>query len=294
MAKNTENNGFLAVRFTSFMRTARRYLAREIYRSCTVVLLALLGLFTFFALIDELDALGENFTLVSLMYLQALALPTRLYDLLPIGLLIGAILALAGLAQRNELVILRVSGVSGMKLLRLLWVATLPLVAVALLLSEYVTPMAEIKSGEANLLLRGRAEGGRMAREMPAWQVICWGLVVCAPLTFPATAWLLAATGPSWTAGSLAGFGYVSVFSMFLGFFAWYAGLAGAGIARGGQIQLAQPLLTVCWAALLLGERLDAATGLAALGVLVCVAWAQRARGAGEERSPSPRRAVPV
>lgn len=145
------------------MRTARRYLAREIYRSCTVVLLALLGLFTFFALIDELDALGENFTLVSLMYLQALALPTRLYDLLPIGLLIGAILALAGLAQRNELVILRVSGVSGMKLLRLLWVATLPLVAVALLLSEYVTPMAEIKSGEANLLLRGRAEGGRMA-----------------------------------------------------------------------------------------------------------------------------------
>jgi len=133
-----------------------------------------------------------------------------------------------------------------------------------------------------------------MARETPAWQVICWGLVVCAPLTLPATAWLLAATEPSWTAESLAGFGYVSVFSMFLGFFAWYAGLAGAGIARGGQIQLAQPLLTVCWAALLLGERLDAATGLAALGVLVCVAWAQRARGAGEERSPSPRRAVPV
>ena len=95
------------------MRTARRYLAREIYRSTSVVVLALIGLFTFFTLVDELDSVGEKFPLSALFYLQALAIPTRLYDLLPIGLLIGAILALAGLAQRNELVILRVSGVSG-------------------------------------------------------------------------------------------------------------------------------------------------------------------------------------
>ncbi|MEI6838002.1 MAG: LptF/LptG family permease, partial [Alcaligenaceae bacterium] len=93
------------------MRTARRYLAREIYRSTSVVLLALLGLFMFFTLVDELDTVGEKFPLTALFYLQALSVPTRLYDLLPIGLLIGAILALAGLAQRNELVILRVSGV---------------------------------------------------------------------------------------------------------------------------------------------------------------------------------------
>src|SRR3546814_12614432 len=103
------------------MRTARRYLASEIYRSCAVVLLALVGLFTFFALIDDLDNISAKFSLANLLYLQALAIPTRLYDLLPIGLLIGAILALAGLAQRNELVILRVSGVSGMKLLAMLW-----------------------------------------------------------------------------------------------------------------------------------------------------------------------------
>ncbi|MCT4541715.1 LptF/LptG family permease, partial [Pseudomonas aeruginosa] len=75
------------------------------------------------------------------------AIPTRLYDLLPIGLLIGAILALAGLAQRNELVILRVSGVSGMKLLRMLWIVTIPLMIGAGLLSEYVTPWAEVKAG---------------------------------------------------------------------------------------------------------------------------------------------------
>ncbi|TAL84477.1 MAG: LPS export ABC transporter permease LptG [Candidimonas sp.] len=144
------------------MNTARRYLASEIYRSTAVVLVALVGLFTFFALIDDLDNIGPKFTLLSLFYLQALALPTRLYDLLPIGLLIGAVLALAGLAQRNELVILRVSGVSGLKLLRMLWVITIPMVVGAFILSEVVTPAAEIKSSEANLMLLGRSEGGRL------------------------------------------------------------------------------------------------------------------------------------
>lgn len=144
------------------MRTARRYLASEIYRSCAIVLLALVGLFTFFALIDDLDHLSANFSLLNLLYLQSLAIPTRLYDLLPIGLLIGAILALAGLAQRNELVVLRASGVSGMKLLATLWTVAIPLVIGAFILSEIVTPAAEIKSSEANLMLLGRADGGRL------------------------------------------------------------------------------------------------------------------------------------
>lgn len=145
------------------MRTARRYLAREIYRSTSVVLLALLGLFMFFTLVDELDSVSDKFPLAALFYLQALSVPTRLYDLLPIGLLIGAILALAGLAQRNELVILRVSGVSGMGLLKMLWQISIPIVLGATVLSEIITPIAEIKSSEANLLMRGRVEGGRLA-----------------------------------------------------------------------------------------------------------------------------------
>ncbi|MEI7569022.1 MAG: LPS export ABC transporter permease LptG [Alcaligenaceae bacterium] len=144
------------------MRTARRYLAREIYRSTSVVLLALLGLFMFFTLVDELDTVGEKFPITALFYLQALSVPTRLYDLLPIGLLIGAILALAGLAQRNELVILRVSGVSGMGMLKMLWLISIPIVLAATVLSEFITPIAEIKSSEANLLMRGRVEGGRL------------------------------------------------------------------------------------------------------------------------------------
>lgn len=145
------------------MRTARRYLAREIYRSTSVVLVALLGLFTFFTLVDELDTVGDKFPLAALFYLQVLSIPTRLYDLLPVGVLIGAILALSSLAQRNELVILRVSGVSGFGLLRMLWTVSLPIIFGALILSEFLTPMAEIKSSETNLLMRGKVEGGRLA-----------------------------------------------------------------------------------------------------------------------------------
>ncbi|MER1968734.1 LPS export ABC transporter permease LptG [Castellaniella sp. GW247-6E4] len=144
------------------MRTARRYLAREIYRSTAVVLLALVGLFIFFALIEGLDKVGTRLTLLNLFYLQFLNLPTHLYELLPIGLLIGAVLALAGLAQRNELTILRCAGVSGMKLLGALWIITIPLVLGAFVLSEFITPAAELRGSESRLALLGRADGGRL------------------------------------------------------------------------------------------------------------------------------------
>jgi drug/metabolite transporter (DMT)-like permease len=65
---------------------------------------------------------------------------------------------------------------------------------------------------------------------------------------------------------------------MFLGFFAWYSGLAKAGVARASQVQLAQPLLTLVWSWLLLGEHAGMSTVVAAAGVLVCVVLAQRAR----------------
>jgi len=144
------------------MRTARRYLAREIWRSCLVVLLALLGLFTFFALIEDLDLVTAQFPLRHLFYLQLLQLPATLYELLPIGLLVGAVLALASLAQRNELTVLRVSGVGSLKLLAALWVITLPWVGGAFLLSEVLTPAMEIRASEAKLQWLGRAGGGRL------------------------------------------------------------------------------------------------------------------------------------
>lgn len=144
------------------MSTARNYIAKELYRATFVVMLALIGLFSFFTLVDQLDRVSERLSLKSLLYIELLALPTRTYELLPIGVLIGAVLALAGLAQRNELVILRVSGVSATRLLGMLWMACVPIIALAIILSEYMTPAAEIRYSEANLVLRGKVEGGRL------------------------------------------------------------------------------------------------------------------------------------
>jgi drug/metabolite transporter (DMT)-like permease len=68
------------------------------------------------------------------------------------------------------------------------------------------------------------------------------------------------------------GFGYVSLFSMFIGFFFWYKGLALGGIARVGQVQLLQPFLTLIGAALILGEALEANNFLFAVAVIAVVA----------------------
>jgi drug/metabolite transporter (DMT)-like permease len=137
----------------------------------------------------------------------------------------------------------------------------------------------------------GYAEGGRLAREMPGWRVISWALVFTGPISIPVTLVLLVTGDPHWSGKALVGFGYVTLVSMFLGFFAWYAGLGRAGIARASQVQLAQPILTLGWSALLLGEHLDAATALAAVAVLGCVVWTQRTRGlsAAADSPPVPR-----
>jgi drug/metabolite transporter (DMT)-like permease len=128
----------------------------------------------------------------------------------------------------------------------------------------------------------GYTEGGRLARETPGWRVISYAVVMAAPVTVPATAVLALVTHPQPSGVSLAGFAYVGLVSMFLGFIPWYAGLAMGGIARAGQVQLAQPLLTLAWAWMLMGERFGAATVAAALAVLVCVALTQGSRRAAE------------
>ena len=122
----------------------------------------------------------------------------------------------------------------------------------------------------------GYAEGGRLSRTLGGWQVISWALVLAAPFAAIPT-WLSLdarmAAAP-WTAW--AAFAYVAAVSMYLGFFAWYKGLALGGIAAVGQVQLLQPFFTLFASALLLGERLDAATFVAAALVVATIAVGRR------------------
>lgn len=119
-------------------------------------------------------------------------------------------------------------------------------------------------------------EGAVLARAMTGWQVICWALVLALPLTVTLAAFAASRHHPHATAGQWAAFGYISVFSMFLGFFAWYGGLARAGIARGGQLQLAQPALALVWGWPIVGERLNGAAMAAVVVVLLAVAAGRR------------------
>lgn len=122
----------------------------------------------------------------------------------------------------------------------------------------------------------GYAEGGRLARSLPGWQVISWALVLSAPAVLAATLVATAGKLPAAAPSAWAGFAYVSVVSMFVGFFAWYRGLALGGIAVVGQTQLLQPFLTLFASALLLGEPLEPATFVAAGLVIVAIAVGRR------------------
>jgi hypothetical protein len=150
--------------------------------------------------------------------------------------------------------------------------------------SGVVVVFALLRSGQsgfalqvADLLLLGAmvfgavgyAWGGRLTQSMGAEQVICWALVMSLPLTVP-LAWFNQPTSTvPWSAW--AGFAYVSLFSMWLGFFAWYRGLALGGTVRVSQIQLLQPFLGMLIAIPLLGETLDALTVGFGLGVVATV-----------------------
>jgi drug/metabolite transporter (DMT)-like permease len=174
---------------------------------------------------------------------------------------------------------------------RAFWLASLAGL-VAVLLFATTRGAGLLSTGDVFILIAvalsaiGYAEGGALAREMPGWQVICWAVVLSLPLTLPIG--LVAAVGSDLHADSDAwlGFAYVAVVSALLGFFPWYAGLARGGVAKIGQIQLVQPLLTLVWSAWLLDEHIGAATLVASIAVVASVVATQRTRVTRSSRPP--------
>lgn len=130
----------------------------------------------------------------------------------------------------------------------------------------------------------GYAEGGLLSRELGAWQTVSWALVVAAPLMTALTAVSVVQDPPVASTTQWAAFAYLAVISMFLGFFAWYRGLAIGPMTRVSQIQLVQPVLTIAWAALLLGEHLTWPTIVGGLAVVLCAGVAVRTRAKSKGR----------
>jgi len=150
--------------------------------------------------------------------------------------------------------------------------------------SALVVAFAVLRSGRSGLAIQsadalllaamacaavGYGWGARLSQRMRAEHVICWALVIALPLTAPAA--FFTRPQASLQAAAWWGFAYVAVFSMWLGFFAWYRGLALGGTVRVSQIQLIQPFLGMLFAIPLLGESLDALTLGFALAVIAVV-----------------------
>lgn len=126
------------------MRIFERHLAREIYGDTLLVLAAFLGLFAFFDLIHELEAVGRgDYTLRHALAYVALTLPGRAYEILPIAVLIGTLYALTLLARHSEITVLRASGLSTAELLLALGKIGSLFVVLTFLLGEFIAPQSE-------------------------------------------------------------------------------------------------------------------------------------------------------
>jgi drug/metabolite transporter (DMT)-like permease len=125
----------------------------------------------------------------------------------------------------------------------------------------------------------GYAFSGRLTAKMPGWEVISWVLVIALPVSIPA-AWL---TMPADIAQiplkPMLGLLYVALFSQWIGFFAWNAGMAMGGIARVSQVQLLQPFVTFSLAAFFNDETITPQIVLFAAAVVATVAISTRTRG---------------
>lgn len=126
------------------MKLLYRYLAREIYASVTLVFAALLMLFAFLDFIHELSVMGYGkYSLGYVLIFVLLTIPGHIYELFPVAVLVGTILALVQMASRSELTIYRTSGASTMQMLAALGRIALPMIIISFLCGEFVAPPSE-------------------------------------------------------------------------------------------------------------------------------------------------------
>lgn len=122
----------------------------------------------------------------------------------------------------------------------------------------------------------GYAEGAKLSKTLGGWQVISWALVISLPVMLPLLfvyfpSHLEAVSFKGWF-----GLGYISLFSMFIGFIFWYKGLAQGGITTVGQLQLLQPFFGLALAAYLLHEPVSMGMLGVTVGVILCVAGTKK------------------
>ncbi len=152
------------------MKTIRRMIHGEVLVAISLVALGFLALFFFFDLVDELQYLGKNnglggdaniYQLRHALLYVALLIPNRLYELLPISVLIGTIFVMTRLAQSSEYTILRTSGLGPWRALKLLLALGAFFAVFSFLMGDYVAPASEHAAQLLKARYRGRITVGR-------------------------------------------------------------------------------------------------------------------------------------
>ena len=125
------------------MKVVTRHLAKEILISTAFVLFALVALFAFFDLVGQLKRIGRDYSFLMAVWFTILEMPGRIYEVMPIAALLGAVFTLSRWAATSEFTILRTAGLSPVRLAVMLTVPGIVLIAATYALGEYVAPAAD-------------------------------------------------------------------------------------------------------------------------------------------------------
>lgn len=142
------------------MRTLTRYIGRDVLFSTLLIFVALIGLFLFFDLINEMRDVGRGgYTLVSAVLFVALHIPQRIYELFPVAALIGTLFAVSQLVATSEFTVMRASGASVTQIGWAVIRVGIPLAVATFLAGEYVAPPAERVAQTVRAAAMGNATG---------------------------------------------------------------------------------------------------------------------------------------
>lgn len=125
------------------LRVYERYFGRLIYGVFAFILFAVLALFVFFDMLSELESVAGRYTSLVAFFHVILQAPTRIYEMLPIAVLISAIYVFSQLASQSEYTIFRVAGLNTRQALFSLFKLAVPLALVTFIFGEFIGPGAE-------------------------------------------------------------------------------------------------------------------------------------------------------
>lgn len=143
------------------MKVLTRYVAKEVLIATLFVLVALVALIAFFDLVSQARNIGNRYSISMALFLTMLKLPSRLYEVMPIAALLGAVYTMSRLASNSEFTIMRVAGLSPFRLAGMMTVPALILIAMTYCLGEWLTPAADMMRNDMDNILFNRKLSAR-------------------------------------------------------------------------------------------------------------------------------------